>query len=166
MPEKRLLEFEDNLKCSICLDTYTDPKILECFHSFCHKCLVKLEMRDQQGQPILTCPICRHITPVPTSGVASLQPALHIHPFLEIIGKQKEAPADSSPVKNEECVKRSVQKLDEEKIKPHRSHKQLDNVLLKSEIETQLASIKKIVATIDDPSFVTRGKKASIFSCI
>ena len=31
--------------------------------------------RDEQGQLVLSCPNCRHITPVPANGVAGLQPA-------------------------------------------------------------------------------------------
>ena len=65
MAEKALKKVEDQLiDCSICLETYTDPKLLQCLHVFCRKCLVKLVVRDQQGQLILTCPICRQDTPV------------------------------------------------------------------------------------------------------
>ena len=75
---------EDQLNCSICLDTYTEPKILQCFHVFCQKCLVPLGVRDQQGQLSLTCPTCRQVTPIPARGVAGLQSAFHIKKILEI----------------------------------------------------------------------------------
>ena len=76
---------EEQLNCSICLDTYTDPKILQCFHVFCHQCLVPLGVRDQQGQLSLTCPTCRQATPIPARGVAGLQSAFHINNLLEIL---------------------------------------------------------------------------------
>ena len=76
---------EEQLNCSICLDTYTDPKILQCFHVFCCQCLVPLGVRDQQGQLSLTCPTCRQVTPIPARGVAGLQSAFHINNFLEIL---------------------------------------------------------------------------------
>ena len=76
---------EEQLNCSICLDTYTDPKILQCFHVFCHQCLVPLGVRDQQGQLSLTCPTCRQVTPTPARGVAGLQSAFHINNLLEIL---------------------------------------------------------------------------------
>ena len=76
---------EEQLNCSICLDTYTDPKILQCFHVFCRQCLVPLGVRDQQGQLSLTCPTCRQVTPIPASGVAGLQSAFHINNLLEIL---------------------------------------------------------------------------------
>lgn len=30
---------EDYLTCRICMDTYKDPKVLTCQHSFCLRCL-------------------------------------------------------------------------------------------------------------------------------
>ena len=82
---------EQVLNCSICLDTYTDPKILQCFHVYCQKCLVKLVIRDQQGQLSLSCPICRQATPIPASGTAGLQSAFHINRLIEIVDEHKKA---------------------------------------------------------------------------
>ena len=84
MAEQALKRLEEQLNCSICLDTFTDPKLLQCFHVYCQQCLVPLGVRDQQGQLSLTCPTCRQVTPIPASGVAGLQSAFHIHHLLEI----------------------------------------------------------------------------------
>ena len=84
MAEKVLKRLEEQLNCSICLDTYTDPKLLQCFHVYCRQCLVRLVDRDQQGKLGLTCPTCRQVTPIPDRGVAGLQSAFHINQFLEI----------------------------------------------------------------------------------
>ena len=84
MAEKVIKQLEEQLNCSICLDTYTDPKLLQCFHVYCQQCLVPLVDRDQLGQLGLTCPICRQVTPVPDRGMAGLQSAFHINSFLEI----------------------------------------------------------------------------------
>ena len=92
--KKTLKKFEKELNCSICMNIYSDPKLLQCLHAYCRKCLVKLVVRDQQGQLILSCPMCRHDTPVPANGVAGLQPAFQINHFLEIIKEHKEAAAD------------------------------------------------------------------------
>ena len=84
MAEQALKRLEEQLNCSICLDTYTDPKLLQCFHVYCQQCLVPLVDRDQQGQLGLTCPTCRQVTPIPDRGVAGLPPAFHINHLLEI----------------------------------------------------------------------------------
>ena len=95
MAEKILKKVKEELNCSICLDTYVDPKLLQCLHTYCRKCLVKLVARDKQGQLFLTCPICRHDTPVPANGVVGLQPAFHINHFLEIMEEHKNPPASA-----------------------------------------------------------------------
>ena len=82
MAQEALKKLEEQLNCSICLDTYTDPKLLQCFHVYCQLCLVSL-VRDK-GQLSLTCPICRQVTPIPERGMASLQSAFHINNLLEI----------------------------------------------------------------------------------
>ena len=84
MAEEALKKLEEQLNCSICLDTYTDPKLLQCFHVYCRQCLVPLVDRDQQGQLGLSCPTCRQVTPIPDRGVAGLQPAFHINHLLEV----------------------------------------------------------------------------------
>ena len=98
MAEKALKKVEDQLNCSVCLDVYTDPKMLHCFHVFCQTCLVRLVFRDEQGQLVLFCPICRQITPVPTNGVPGLQPAFLINKLLDIaedVKREKDALASA-----------------------------------------------------------------------
>ena len=84
MAGEAIRRLEEQLNCSICLDIYDDPKLLQCFHTYCRKCLVKLVVRDQQGDLSLTCPICRQATPVPANGVAGLQSAFQTNKFLRI----------------------------------------------------------------------------------
>ena len=91
MAEEVIKKLEDQLNCAICLETYIDPKELQCFHVFCRQCVVKLEVRDQQGQLSLTCPICRQATLNPANGVAGLQSAFYINRMLEIRDTFKEA---------------------------------------------------------------------------
>ena len=86
-----MAELKKIVSCSICLDVYTDPKMLNCFHVFCQTCLVRLVFRDEQGQLVLSCPNCRHITPVPANGVAGLQPAFLINQLLDILKREENA---------------------------------------------------------------------------
>ena len=82
-------KLEEQLTCTICLDIYTDPKLLQCFHVYCEKCLVKLVVRDQQGQLSLPCPICRQHTPISHNGVADLQSAFQTNELLEFYNDMK-----------------------------------------------------------------------------
>ena len=84
MAGEAIRQLEEQLKCYICLDIYTDPKLLQCFHTYCRKCLVKLVVGDEQGDLSQTCPICRQATPVPANGVAGLQSAFQTNEFLRI----------------------------------------------------------------------------------
>ena len=104
MAGKAIRQLEEQLNCSICLDIYTDPKLLQCFHTYCRKCLVKLVVRDQQGDLSLTCPICRQATPVPTNRVTGLQSAFQTNEFLRI--------RDDLIKKRDMAVSLEVSKLD------------------------------------------------------
>ena len=104
--KEALDKLEEQLNCPICLDTYTDPKLLQCHHVYCRKCLVKLVFRDrdQQEQLCLTCPHCRHTTCVPAKGVSGLQSAFHINYLLEIQDSLKKIRITPTPVQGEvEC---------------------------------------------------------------
>ena len=81
--EETLKLVQEQLTCSICLDDYTDPKVLRCFHVFCTKCLEPIVERGAQGQTIL-CPICHQPTQLPQNGVPGLQGAFHVHHLFDI----------------------------------------------------------------------------------
>ena len=81
--EQALKKLADQLTCGICLESYTDPKLLQCFHVFCKNCLEQIAARGKQGQP-LDCPNCRRPTQLPSNGISGLQAAFHIHHFFEI----------------------------------------------------------------------------------
>lgn len=53
----------DDLKCSICLDFYVDPRTLSCQHSFCLKCIKPVARASpsgiSRGTLYLDCPQCR-----------------------------------------------------------------------------------------------------------
>ncbi|XP_066462008.1 E3 ubiquitin/ISG15 ligase TRIM25-like [Eleutherodactylus coqui] len=48
----------DELLCSICLSTYTDPAMLRCGHNFCRVCIHRvLDTQEESG--VYSCPECR-----------------------------------------------------------------------------------------------------------
>ena len=77
-----LKKLEEELECSICLETFKQPKLLPCFHVFCKSpCLEKLVAKDGHS---LICPICRHLVPLSEKGVDGLQSGFHIDRLIEI----------------------------------------------------------------------------------
>ena len=56
--EPLLENLKKQVTCSICLDTYTDPKIISCFHTFCCTCLEEHATKThRQGK--FRCPECQ-----------------------------------------------------------------------------------------------------------
>ena len=54
------LSIEALCQCAICCEIMTDPKTLQCEHSFCKECLEEcVEFDDNSVLPFITCPICR-----------------------------------------------------------------------------------------------------------
>ncbi|KAM6969859.1 E3 ubiquitin-protein ligase TRIM50-like [Aplochiton taeniatus] len=51
-----LLSLEDQLRCPVCLEVFSQPLMLHCGHSYCRGCVRSMTM-DAAGQ--LRCPVCR-----------------------------------------------------------------------------------------------------------
>ncbi len=61
-----------HIECPICLTRFIDPKILDCQHSFCLKCLQELEDKQNRRTDIIICPLCRVKTSIPDKGLPAL----------------------------------------------------------------------------------------------
>eukprot|EP00759_Apiculatamorpha_spiralis_P050173 PhF_6_TR4513/c0_g1_i3/m.6290/K08285/TRIM18, MID1; midline 1 len=71
---------EDEAVCTVCLELYVDPVLLECAHNMCYSCAKQLfdfetkvhavqqhhidDDKQQQQQHQITCPECRHVTQI------------------------------------------------------------------------------------------------------
>ncbi|XP_033646267.1 E3 ubiquitin-protein ligase TRIM56-like [Asterias rubens] len=60
---------KDYLECSICQEEYTEPKLLDCLHSFCKHCLLEYHTTNYEDAKMLICPLCRKETQLPETGV-------------------------------------------------------------------------------------------------
>lgn len=58
-------------ECYLCRNVYTEPKLLECLHTFCLKCLLALD-DEQKTQQSVRCPSCTHVTPLPGGDIKAL----------------------------------------------------------------------------------------------
>lgn len=66
----------DELECKICYCGYTlggrRPKVLECCHRLCTKCLTKILDLGESPPDAVVCPFCRYVTRLPGEAVSSL----------------------------------------------------------------------------------------------
>ena len=99
-PSSDLLKLEEQLTCPVCLDIYTNPKILPCHHSFCQECLEGLpQEREARGDTYyLSCPTCRHRIEVPIEGVGAFPVAFHLNNLKEFTQSLKNKASDPQQV--------------------------------------------------------------------
>ena len=57
--------------CGICSELYVDPRLLQCLHSFCSKCLKKT-LEEEGSETSLKCPTCQKTASLPEEGVSAL----------------------------------------------------------------------------------------------
>ena len=105
--EQALRMLEDQLTCGICLNFYTKPKLLQCFHVFCMQCLERLVVHDRQGLSLL-CPSCHRSTLLPPTSVSGLQTAFYINDLFEVRDPLQKA---TQKTQCNKCKKHVVTKL-------------------------------------------------------
>uniref|UniRef100_A0A8C4T3L1 RING-type domain-containing protein n=1 Tax=Erpetoichthys calabaricus TaxID=27687 RepID=A0A8C4T3L1_ERPCA len=89
MAEAQLCGLHDEITCSLCLDTLTDPVTILCGHSFCLKCISNYWDQSQE----CSCPQCRH--------TFTKRPELNRNTLLnEVIKKLKKTTLSSPPSQN------------------------------------------------------------------
>ena len=64
--ESLLKNLKEHVSCSICLDTFTEPKTITCLHTFCCECLKRHALTTQQHGKF-RCPECQAQVDVPDS---------------------------------------------------------------------------------------------------
>ena len=109
MDIKTLLDnLHDEVSCSVCMCTYTDPKQLPCLHSFCLHCLNGIQ-RTSGARGKITCPECRRQFQIHGSGNPSELPTnFRINSLLDVLAVRE---CSTSNVICGNCDKRSAQTL-------------------------------------------------------
>ena len=72
---------KQQVTCSICLDTYTQPKTISCLHTFCCECLER-HARVSQRQGKFRCPECQAEIDLPQGNHFDLLPNSFFHKSL------------------------------------------------------------------------------------
>ena len=98
----------DEVSCSVCMCTFTDPKQLPCLHSFCLHCLNGIQ-RTSGVHGKITCPECRRQFQIPGSGNPSELPTnFRINSLLDVLAIKE---CSTANVKCGNCNKRNTQTL-------------------------------------------------------
>ena len=106
MDIKTLLDnLHEEVSCSVCKNTFNDPKQLPCLHSFCLKCLTGVQ-RTSGRHDIITCPECRRESKVPGGGnLKELPTNFRINSLLDVLAIKE---CNTTGVKCGNCDKSSV----------------------------------------------------------
>ena len=80
-----LKSLEEELKCPLCLDIFTEPKKLRCDHVVCLQCLDELVEKSRAGS--LSCPVCRDATPLERAGTSQFPVAHQVNRLIDIYHK-------------------------------------------------------------------------------
>ena len=93
--ESLLKNLKQQVTCSICLDTYTEPKTISCLHTFCRKCLEEHARRNhKQGK--FRCPECRAEIDLPEGNRFDRLPNSFLHKsLLSLLAVQQSGDAKS-----------------------------------------------------------------------
>lgn len=54
----------NSLKCTLCYDNFKDPRLLDCYHSFCNDCL-KYQIEAKNAKSTYNCTLCGAESNVP-----------------------------------------------------------------------------------------------------
>ena len=79
-----LITLQQQVKCPVCLDVFTQPKLLVCHHAFCQHCIDQLPVDVDHGDHTVKCPTCRKQTTLPQHDAANLPPAFYINNLIEL----------------------------------------------------------------------------------
>ena len=100
-----LANIHEEVSCSVCMVTFTEPKQLPCLHSFCLHCLEGIQ-RTSGRHDVITCPECRRESQVPGGNLKDLPTNFRINSLLDVLAIRE---CNSTGVKCGNCDKRRVE---------------------------------------------------------
>ena len=100
-----LENLKKHLECSICLDTYNEPKTISCLHTFCCHCLEN-HARASHRQGKFCCPECQAQIDLPEGNRFDSLPTSFFHNSLLSLLAVRQS-GDGSSLTCGNCMKRS-----------------------------------------------------------
>ena len=105
--ESLLKNIKQQVTCSICLDTFNEPKIISCFHTFCCECLEK-HARVSQKEGKFRCPECQAAIDLPEGNRFDRLPNSFFHSTLLSLLSIRQS-GDASSITCSQCRKTNPQ---------------------------------------------------------
>ena len=105
MESTLLKNLKKHLECSICLDTYNEPKTISCLHTFCCQCLEN-HARASHRQGKFRCPECQAEIDLPEGNRFDTLPTSFFHNSLLSLLAVRQS-GDGSSITCGNCEKRS-----------------------------------------------------------
>ena len=87
MAESKILVSCDVVTCSLCLETFKEPKVLPCFHTFCFSCL-KDYTESRNSNIEFPCPLCKKNVKIPNKDVKTFPNNFLIQKMLDEVEKK------------------------------------------------------------------------------
>jgi len=87
-----------SLTCPVCYQIFKNPKYLPCHHSYCEKCLEKIQVQSK-----IICPECRREATVPVGGVKDFENNFLINRLVDELILKHQVEGDAE-VKCDECM--------------------------------------------------------------
>src|ERR1700733_2995337 len=85
-------KLEEVTTCCICDDTYRDPMILPCGHTFCLTCLQHIGSHTGKNPgDQMPCPVCRQEFKIPEDGFGALAMNIFVVKLIDITTTQQKA---------------------------------------------------------------------------
>ena len=107
MMESLLQDLKHHVTCSICLDTFTEPKTIACLHTFCCECLKKHALTSQRNGKF-RCPECQAEVAVPEANrFDKLPTSFHHNSLLSVLAVRQSG--DGSEISCGICKKKSAE---------------------------------------------------------
>ena len=85
--QRSLEDLEKEVTCAVCLEHYTEPKVLRCLHYYCKKCIVKMAVKKNP----IACPDCRKETKIMKGEEEELPTAHFVNRLKELHARQEKA---------------------------------------------------------------------------
>ena len=99
-----LQDLREEVSCPVCTNIYTDPKQLQCLHSFCLQCLQQW-YRTIHGRDTIRCPKCQALNKVPESGdLKDLPTSFYLNGLIDVLAIKE---CKNSQVQCGNCDKKS-----------------------------------------------------------